>query len=473
MSLTNQDLSDLAKEFSVVKAAQADNKAAIPATQKQVKEKQEQVRRSYIPYNNVHVNRITPYETEHRWLDGTTYTTITTSQIETFGTNGKSTHFFPESWTLSNAKLSDNANGNPKTTSSNSELSVLTESLDNQGLIATISLLRNGQSSAKGANTLDANYTPGAATITVTTSGHTNGKLLCISGSGTSALVRITNVSGTTLTITELIPPASTISTGGSVVENILGFTNSERNTLTSGSYQRILTELTNRIITKAGLWNTALSNQLTQLNANIDAAAQVSTAKSGINTAQTAYNTWSALSSTGASGKFVDTSLNNLATAYNTRTSFIPTRTGQITTALGSVAQDGSGNYTGAGHYLQRFKCLNFIINSTDGALFQANSIKMLQTDQEKKVTNGSEKMATYGNLVRYGSFAGDATGSTVKIDGANQFAASDTVLLTANDLPGLPCTVASVSGQNITLSIAIPKEYSKSSKAGIIKQI
>ena len=84
MPLSNKDLSDIAKEFATAKGEMGDDKNAIPNIQAQVDLKQQQADRMYILYNDSHVERVTPYETEHRWLDGTTYTTITQSQIETF-----------------------------------------------------------------------------------------------------------------------------------------------------------------------------------------------------------------------------------------------------------------------------------------------------------------------------------------------------------------------------------------------------
>lgn len=473
MPLSNKDLSDIAREYATAKSDQADDKAAIPNIQEQITKKESQAERVYIPYNNAQIERATPYETEHRWLDGTTYTTITTQQITDAGNRTTGNIFFPLSWSKSNAMLTANGNGNPKTNSGNNESIVLSNTVENQGLISQIDLLRNGQSSARPTDNLDLAYSPGSPTIEVNDTGHTNGNLLYISGSGTSALVRITNVVGTTLTITEIIAPQNTISIGGTVVENIPGFTNSERNTLTSSSYQNILTNLTNRIISSAALWNTALNNQLAQLNINIDAAAQITTTKTNVNTAKTAYDVWFALSNTGASGKFVDTSLNDLATAYNTRTSQIPVRASQITTALGSVSQDAEGNYSGNGVYLQRFKTLNFLINGANGPLFELNGLRAAKTNFEQKVTNTADKLATYNNIVRYGAFTADPTGAVVKVDGASQFSNGENVLLTGNDLPSIQCTVNLVSGSNITLNITIPKEYTKASKAGIIKAV
>jgi len=473
MALSNLDLSDIAKEFAVAKSDQTDDKAAIPNIQEQVTKKDEQTARIYILYNNAHIERVTPYEVERRWLDGTTYATITQSQIETFGADGRVAYFFPVSWTKSNPQLQANGNGNPQTSNTNSESFVLNASLENQGLISQIDLLRNGQAGA-ASRVLDLAYSPGATSIELTlSSSFTNGKVLYIAGSGTSALVRITGIAGTTISISEIIAPASTIAIGGSVVENIPGFTNGERNTLTSGSYQRILTQLTNRIKTTAALWDTALANQITQLKINIDEPAQVTAAKTSATNARTAYSTWFALTDTGASGKFVDTSLNNLATSYNSRNSGIATRVGQITAGLGSVSQDAEGVFSGGGNYLQRHKCLGFLINTANGPIYQANGLKAAKTNFEDKVKSTADKLATFSNLVRYAGATKDPVGSTLIVDGASQFAPSDAVILTANDLASIECTIVSISGSSIVLSATIPKAYTKATKVGIIKRV
>lgn len=473
MPLSNLDLSDIAREFAVTKSDQANDKKAIPNIQAQVDAKTEQSERVYIPYNNAHLERVTPYEVERSWLDGVTYTTITTSQIETFGDDGRATYFFPVSWTKSNPKIMANSNGNPTSNTLNNEFYVLNTTLENQGLITQIGLLRNGQTGSLS-ETLNVAYSPGNTSITLTSSpSFTNGKVLYIAGSGTSAVVRITGIAGPVVSITEIIPPAGTIGVGGSVVENIPGFTNAERNTLISATYQRILTELTNRIKATAALYNTALGNQLAQLNINVDLPAQITVAKTSVNNAIAAYNTWFALANTGASGKFVDTSLNNFATSYNSRNAGISTRTGQIVAALGSVTQDADGVYSGSGVYLQRFKCLSYLINTSNGPLYQINGLKSAKTTFEERVKNAADKIATFSNIVRYGAGTKDPVGMTLEIDNVSQFAVSDSVLLTGNDLASVPCTITGIAGSVVTLSITIPKAYAKAVNVGIIKQV
>lgn len=474
MPLSNKDLSDIAKEFATSKSEMADDKTSIPSVQEQLDKKLEQANRIYILYNDAQLERVTPYETEHRWLDGTTYATITQSQIETFSTDtGKNTYFFPISWTKANAQLQPNGNGNTKTTSSNSESGQLNSSVEGGGIIAQIGLLRNGQSSGASAQSLSVAYSPGATTLTFSLShGFTTGRYLYVSGSGTSALVKITGTTSLTVNIQEIIQPAGTISSG-TAVENIPGFSNSERQTLTSASYQRILTQLTNNIDSAASLYNTALTNQLIQLNINIDQPSQITAAKNSITPAQTAYTTWSGLPSTGIGGRWTDTPLNNFATSYNSRNSGIASRVSQITTALGVVSQNPEGEYSGEGLYLQRYKCMNFLINTANGPLQQVNGLKNAKSSFEQKVVNTADKLATFSNLVRYAAFTKDPAGNSVEVDGASQFAMSDSVLLSGTDLPSIECTISSVSGKIIVLSITIPPAYNKAAKGGIIKKV
>lgn len=474
MPLSNKDLADIAREFGVAKSEMSDDKSAIPNIQQQITEKEAQAKRVYILYNNAQLERVSPYEIEHRWLDGTTYTPITQQQIEDAGKRTPTNIFFPTSWTKSNAQLTTSGNGNPKTTSPNSEKAVLQAAVEDQGLMSQVTLLLNGQASGAPSRVLDNPYSPGNTILTFTLAhSFTIGRYLYISGSGTSALVKVTGTSTFTVNIQEVIQPAGTISAGGLAVENIAGFSNSERQTLTSGSYQRILTELTTRILSAAALYSTALNNQLAQLKINIDAPAQISAAKTSVETAILAYNTWFALPNTGVGGRWTDTPLTDFTNSYTTRNGGLAARAAQITTALGSVSQDAQGNYSGVGNYLQRFKSLNFLINSANGPLYAITGLEAAKTTFQQKVMNNADKLATFSNLVRYSGFTKDPVGSSAEAEGLNQFSNGDTVYLSANDLPSVQCTIISIVGNTVTLSIAIPAAYNKAAKGSIIKPV
>lgn len=473
MPLSNTDLSDIAREFSTTNDEMGNDKKSIPNVQAQITEKQAQANRAYIPFNDAQIERVIPYEVERRWLDGVTYNPITTQQINDAASRTSTNIFFPNTWTKSNTYLTPSGNGNSTTTSVGNENDAINGSIEQSGMIATITLLVSGQAGTF-ANTLNANYSPGQTTITVTSiTTNTPGRLLYISGSGTSALVRITSASLNTVGITEIIAPASTITTGGSVIENIPGFSNAERQAISSGAYQRIITGLTNNVNLSATAWNTALTNQLNELNINIDSAAQIASAKTSVQNAQIAFATWDVLPSTGGTGKYSDYGNNILQTAYSPRVTFIPTRISQITVALGTVSQDADGNYSGNGLYLQRFKCLNFLINSANGPLYQVNALQTAKSNLEQKVVNNVDKLATYSNITRYGAAIKDPTGHNIEIDTASQFSIGDTIVLAGNNLPGLQTTITGITSKVITLAITIPTTYTKATKASIIKRI
>lgn len=473
MPLSNEELAGIAKEFASAQGEMNTAKAAIPEMEKQLKEKQEQYDRMYIMYRDAHQERATPYETEHRWLDGTTYATITDEQIKDSGNRVQGNLFFPAgTWSNSNAKLSTSGNGNPKNTSTNSEQEVLTSTVENNGLIALVNFLKNGQS-GYNSKSLEDPLGLNTTSLTFTNShGFSVGNYLFISGSGTSAMVKVTAASSLTISIVQIIPPANTISSGY-ITNNIPGFTNTQRQNLSAGTYQNILNGLTAKISAAAALYNTALNNQLTQLNLNVDAAAQISAAKSSVNAAKTTYDTWNALSATGVGGKWTDTALNDLAASYNLRNSSIAARVAQITAALGSVSQDAKGNYSGKGVYLQRFKCLNFLINSASGPLYQIMALGATKGDMQSKASNVVDKLATFSNIVKYAGFSKDPSGNTFETSGASQFAAGDSVLLVAENQSSIECAVTSVSDKTIFLDKAIPSAYNKDAKAGIIKRI
>src|SRR5690606_33948033 len=102
---------------------------------------------------------------------------------------------------------------------------------------------------------------------------------------------------------------------------------------------------------------------------------------------------------------------------------------------------------------YLQRFKCLNFLINSSNGPQFQLNGLNSAKLNFEEKVKNTADKLATFSNIVRYGGFLGEPTGSVIKIDGANQFQVSDAVILNGDNLPSIECTIVNITGTSVEL--------------------
>ena len=476
--LTLQQLSDIGKEligsFDKIKASN-DNIAEVQKDRADLYKKYQNFKTFYDKFNNMAI----AYETERRWLDGTTYTQIPFSQIDDAAQRKDGNAHYSGTWDKFTPQITANINSNPTSVSGGHENITLNDTLPNNGLIALLTFLTNGQTSAVTNHTLTAPYSPGDPTIDINIGTQTIGNYLFISGSGTSAMVLVTNAVATTITITEIVPPASTIGIGGTVVENIPGFTNSERNTLTSVSYQNILTELTNRIITRVATWKTVLQNQLTQLNANLDTdnAAQITAAKASVNTAITDITTWQALPNTGTmltDSKFTNNNLLLLSTQYTARNSFRPTRVSQIQAALGLATQDAEGNIGGTGIYSKRFKAISLMINSIDGPFYQYYA-KLKQIDVSKQnIQNEQQKQELFSTSVRSAPLASNGTGANVvAVKTVSGFTIGDTVLLIANSQDDLQATITNISGSNITLSKPIPNTYTLTLKSTIVKAI
>jgi len=436
--------------------------------------KQESFRTFYDKFHGI----ITAYETERRWLDGTTYITIPFSQIDDAAKRKEGNAHFSGSWDKFTPQITANVNGNPTSNSSDNEDIALNGALSDNGLLALINFLQNGQSSGVSSHSLNVAYSPGDPTIELVSGTQTVGKYLYIYGSGTSALVFVTGATGTMIDITEIIPPTGTIAIGENVIEGIPGFTNNERNTLVSSLYQNILTNLTNRITTRVALWNTALSNQLTQLSTNADSSPDIATAKTNIQTAQTAISTWNALPNTGTLGtdsKFTNNNLSDLATAYSARNSQRSTRVSQITSVIGTASQDAStGNISGTGIYTQRFKSISLMINSVDGPLFQYYSKLKLKNVNDQSNQNELGKLEIFSTTAKIFPLKSNAVGTNVVVlQNSAGLSVGNHVLVVANGLPDIEADVTNVAGNNVTLSKIVPATYTLVQKASLAKAL
>lgn len=424
------------------------------------------------------------YQTERRWVDGTTYSTITNTDVDDSAQKKPGNKFFPTdgSWINFQPKKHASSEGLPTSNSTDEELEIFTKSLQTGGLTALLDFLLNGQTSAVANDTLGAAYNPGAGTMTVTTGGQTVGKLLIVEGGGFSGLFLVTAAVGPLLTVTEVIAPDGILPmTTSTVKENITAFTNTERNTLVSTLYQNVLTELTNKIIASVLTWETAISNQLTQLNLNTDSrspqAAEITAAKADITNAKNIIDTWQALPNTGTLGtdsKFVNVNITPLQAEVIARTSFSTTRNTQITTALGSISQAGNGTFTGVGIYFERFNQINLRINLAGGPLTEFYEKSVADAALSQIVNTANTTSTTYNSELRTEPLSVNANGTTtITVASVTGFAVSNTVFVMADTLTELTGTITGISGLNITLSFVVPNTYTKELKARIYKQL
>lgn len=425
------------------------------------------------------------YQTERRWIDGTTYTTVIESDIVSgakkepgnkfFNTDGSWLNFQPESH--------QSTIGEPTSSSPDYELDIFTRGIEFYGLSALLDFLLNGQTSVVLDDTLAAPYSPGSGTMTVTTGGQTIGNLIILEGGGFSGLFLVTNVTTvTTLDVIEIVPPDGILPmTTTTVIEDITAFTNSERNTLTSVDYQNVIEGLADNIKASVLLWETAATNQLTQLNLNTDnrspQAAQIAAAISDVTNAKSIIDFWQALPDTGTiltDSKFVDVNIITLQNEITARITFLGTRTTQVTTALGGISQNPDGTYTGTGIYYLRFAQIDSRINLAGGPLTEFYEKDLAITALEQIVTNALLRADTFNSELRTEAFSENANGtSTIKVASVIGFSNGNTVYVMADTLTELTGTIVSISAPNIVLSFNVPNTYTKENRARIYKQL
>lgn len=417
------------------------------------------------------------YQNEQRWVNGTTYAAVVESDVVNSAKRAVNNKFFPGdgSWPNFQPKLHSSALGNPTTTSTNSEQEIFSR------LTFLIDFILNGQFSSVLGDSLTASYSPGGGSMQVTTGGQTVGKLILVQNGIISGLFKVDNVSGTTLTVSEIIAPNGTLISGSSVTENINAFSNSERNTLISALYQNVLTGCANQIIAEVLLWETALDSQLTNLNLNTDSrspqATEITNAKNDINNSKSIIDIWQALPDTGTLGndsKFVTVNLAPLQAEVTARTSYFSTRITQITTALGSVTQSGNGTFSGTGIYFERFKQLNLRINAAGGPLTEYYEKSMADAALSQIANTATETSNTYNSELKVEKLTADGNDTnTVTVGSTTGFAISDTIFIVSDSQPELTGSITNISGMNIQLSITVSNLYKIDQKVRIYKQL
>lgn len=424
------------------------------------------------------------YQTEKRWVNGTTYTTITNTDVDNGAQKLPGNKFFPTdgSWIKFQPQKHASTEGLPTSSSSDYELEIFSKPIETNGLLALIDFLLNGQTSSVPDDTLSVAYVPGTGTMEVTTGGQTVGNLLLVEGGGFSGLFKVTAAAGTTLTVTEIVAPDGTLPmTTSDVLEDIDGFTNSERNTLISTLYENVLDNIADKIKAAVLLWETSINNQLTQLNANSDnrspQAAEIIAAIADINNAKSIIDTWQAFPDTGTllnDSKFVDVNITPLQTEVTARQSFSTTRDSQITTALGTFTQAGDGTFSGSGIYYLRFVQIDTRINLAGGPLTEYYEKNVSTEALAQIVTNANSRDATFNSELRVEALTENANGTNiVKVASVTGFAVSDTVFIMADGETELTGTITNIAAPNITLSFTVPATYTLAKRVRLYKQL
>lgn len=461
-------------------ASAAATQAQLAGVKTDLLNKDNSVKIFFDKYNSI----IDAYQNERRWVNGTTYSNIVESDVVNAAQRLPGNKFFPAdgSWVNFQPKLHPSALGNPTSTSINSEIEIFTKSGKDGGLLILLDFLLNGQTSVLDEDSLTSDYEPGSGSMQVSSGGQTQGKLIIVEGGGFSGLFLIDEVSGTSLTVTEIVAPDGTLPELTSKVnENIIPFNNSERNTLTSAKYQNVISTIATQIINCVLLWETAIDNEIIQLNLNTDnrspQATEITNAKNDINDAKSIIDSWQTLPDTGTTGsdsKFVDVNIASLQTEVSDRTAFSTTRNSQIITALGTASQALNGTLTGSGMYFERIKQIDSRINAAGGPLTEYYEKSMADLALTQISNTAINTQATYETELKTEKFAADGNGSNIiTVNSVTNFSIGNTIFIVSDTQPELTGTITGISGTNIELSFTVSNLYKTGERARIYKQL
>ncbi|MCK5643942.1 MAG: hypothetical protein KAJ19_24305, partial [Gammaproteobacteria bacterium] len=200
------------------------------------------------------------------------------------------------------------------------------------------------------------------------------GQQIIIYGSGLATLAEITGIQ----IPPEPTPPETeydnhiilydvisghTGSIGGATVANSHpGFTNAQRGRqeAISGEQEAIRAIFEADVDNNVGRWEIPLSNQKDALDSNNELEPRKTANTAALVNVEAAIGdivVWEALPVIDPNGKYTDTGFNSIETQIVTRTAQVPGRILEIEgTQLGTLIQDGAGDFTGAGVYFDLF---------------------------------------------------------------------------------------------------------------------
>jgi hypothetical protein len=368
---------------------------------------------------------------------------------------------------------------NPTGTNPNNELNVIGE------FLAYRNYLLNGIAGASSANTTTTASLAGgpqsAFMLSVTSNtGFSINDYIYISDGSNSGIYQVTATSSGSLTINSILPSTGTVASSATVFNDVAGFSNTERNTLVTGGYQEILTNLTNVISTYITTWQSALNSQKTSLTSNTDTSspsqAQNAAALSNANTALTVVTSWLALATTGSNGRFVDTNLgasSTLFTQTGIRQSFIPTRIAQITTSLGNVTVTGT-TFTGSGLYFERYTWLNTRINRLSGSATRYFTIALAISTLQTLLANNQALLAQYNAYFTTKAITTNDTTTIIQVSDTTGLSIGDKVSVVSNTQPTLARAIMNIQGTTqLVLDVGIPNTYLVSDLARVYKTL
>jgi hypothetical protein len=448
-------------------------------------------------------NHVIQYETESRQIDGKVAATYLTSDITSAAQTPANVLFFPISGTAAYTQLipliSDSPFTNntvkgrfhPTSTDAQSEETLLSNPTDTvNGLTELIDYLENGITSGSPASVSSTGSVPAGVTLSTTltvtaTAGFASTQKVYLTNTTHSGIYEIVSlVLNTSITVKSLLPTLVGM-TNPNIDNNVAGFNSTERQNLTSTSYQELLTNLTNQITTTIANWETKLNNQITALNLNDDERLTQQTenavAKVDAQNSISIIDVWQALPNTGVGARYTSTGISPISTEIIARQTFIATRITQIEVALGTntfqaLTQSGS-TFTATdltNRYYQRYKWLNARINRATGSLrryyasFQGkNFIQQLKTDNNNILSDYNQYFTTKQII-----FLDDTP--IIQVTNTSGYSVGDQVYILSDKQVAIKKVIMAIMGTNqIKLDSPIPNTYQVLDLSRIYKEL
>jgi hypothetical protein len=312
------------------------------------------------------------------------------------------------------------------------------------------------------------------------------GELVYIEKSGASGLYKITAiVPATSITVESVIPSTTGIAANANIDNNVLAFTASERQNLTSALYQELLTNITNRISALIAEWEGKIDQQISIISTNQDdRTPQISenaAALADVNNTKSIIDAWQALPNTGVGAKYTASAILTISNEITARTAFMSTRITQVTTALGgssgaALTQSGDSYTTSVPNnpYFNRYKWLNFRINRASGSLRRYHAANQSKGAVQQLQADNTAIKAEYNGYFLTKAISFNDASDIIHVKDVTGLNPGDTITVVSETQPEITRTIVAVMGTTqLKLNAAVPITYKLEDIARIFKTL
>jgi len=466
------------------------------------KQKLQKVDDSNNIFYTFYVNQVDKYESEARQMDGLVADTYTGADVIAAAQAPTSHFFFPISPTpayLYNIPLiqsgpftNNRVRGrfHPTATDARRELNILNNAIVTEGLQQMEFRLSNGITGGTPAlivttGTLPAGPTPGTVLPAASTTGLVVGELVYAYAGAASGLYQVTAiVPSVSVTVASIIPSALGIASP-TLDNTVAAFNSTERENLTSGLFQELLTTITNTIGSLVTEWEGKIDAQITALTGHEEDRTlfknQNATALLDLQNAKTIIDAWQALPNTGVGAKYTSAGMSPLMSEVSARLAFIPTRIAQIEAALGTssgAALSQTGNdFTATdqtNRYYLRYKWLNFRINRATGSLRRFYAADQSSGALAELKNSNTTLAAEYDQYFLTRQISAVDTTSILQLKSNAGLSAGDQVSIVSETQPIIKRVIIQIMGTNqVKLDSPVPNTYQVGDLARLYKEL